>query len=228
VRGLGGRRGAYRSMAEAFYEKVGASGVPFCFGFPNARALQVSNRIVGTRTLLPIREAHVLCEGFPPPPSHAAAGDSVGPAFDPLWRRASRVFTRAAVRDRARANWRFHARPTRYYRMVWLEEAGEMESWAALSIVGEKAIVADFLGSREDGSDLPALFAAAAAESRRLGARVLVFWETPGGPGARIIRELEGERRDAGFPFVVRVFDEDAVRRLADGAHLTPALYDVI
>ena len=112
--------------------------------------------------------------------------------------------------------------------IVWRPATGETESWAALSVTGEKALVADFLGSRPGGVDLLPLFSAAAAEAGRLGARRLVFWETPGGPGAAVIRGLEGERRDAGFPFVVRSFDDALADRFARSAHLTPALYDVV
>ena len=228
VRLLGGRRGVYRSMTELFYETVEARGIPFCFGFPNARALEVSNRIVGTRSLGPIRERHVPCESFPEAPGDATAGDLVGEDFDPLWEEASHFLTHAAVRDRARANWRFHARPSRYYRMVWRQNAGRIRSWAVLSVVGEQAHLADFLPERPDGRDLPGLFAAAASEARRLGATRLVFWETPGGPGRDAVAELPGETRDAGFPFVVRSFDHDAADRFGSRAHLTPALYDVV
>ena len=228
VRALGGRRGVYRSMADAFYEIVAARGVPFCFGFPNARALEISNRIAGTRTLRPIRERHVPCESFPGPPPDAGAGEFVDERFDPLWENASRFRTDAAVRDRARANWRFHARPNRYYRMVWRESGGRMRGWAALSVVGEQALVADFLSERPDGADLPDLFAAAAVEAGRLGARRLVFWETGGGPGGPVIERLGGEAREAGFSFVARVFDEAAADRFARVGHLVPALYDVV
>jgi hypothetical protein len=228
VRAIGARHGVYRSMAGAFYETVAARGVPFCFGFPNARALEISDRIVGTRALFPVRERHVSCDSFLPAPPDAAAGDFVGEAFDPLWAAASRLLPHAAVRDRLRANWRFHARPTRYYRMVWREAGGRLRGWAALSVVGEQALVADFLSDSRDGSDLLLLFAAAAAEARRLGARRLVFWETPGGPGAAVIAGLAGESREAGFPFVVRSFDDAVADRFARSAHFTPALYDVI
>jgi hypothetical protein len=228
VRALGGRRGVYRSMAEAFYEIVAARGIPFCFGFPNARALEISNRVVHTQTLLAIRERHVPCGAFPGAPHDAGAGEFVVESFDRLWQDASRFLTDAAVRDRARANWRFHARPNRYYRMVWRESGGQLHGWAALSVVGEQALVADFLSGQGDGADLPALFAAAAAEAGRLGARRLVFWETGGGPGAPGIARLGGEVRDAGFPFVVRSFDAAAADRFARLGHLVPALYDVI
>jgi hypothetical protein len=112
--------------------------------------------------------------------------------------------------------------------MVWRESAQGMASWGVLSVVGEKALLADYLGRRSDGSDLPELFAAAAWEARRLGAKTLVLWETPGGPGREVIRALPGERREAGFPLIVRVRDEELCARFAERVHLTPALYDVI
>lgn len=226
VRALGGRRGVYREMTEAFYARVGRD-VPFCFGFPNARALRVSERIVGSRTLMPVVRKTTPVEALGPPPADAESGEFVDESFDPLWEAARRTFTHGAVRDRARVNWRFHARPTRYYRMVWRRGCGELLSWAALSVVGPEATVADYLGREADGSDLPPLFAAAADEARRLGARSLVFWVPPGGPGRSPIAALPGERGDAGFPVIVRVFDESAVRRFGERVHLVPSLYDL-
>jgi hypothetical protein len=228
ARGLGGRGGVYRSMADAFYEIVQSRGVPFCFGFPNARALEISHRIVRSRTLLAIRERHVPCARFPGAPPDAAAGDFVAEGFDPLWEEASRFLADAAVRDRARANWRFHARPNRYYRMVWRERAGRLSACAVLSVVVDRALVAEFLSERPDGADLPDLDAAAAAEAARLGAGRLVFWETGGGPGARAIEGLGGEVRDAGFPLIVRSFDDAAADHFARAGHIVPALYDMI
>ena len=226
VRALGGRRGVYREMTEAFYARVGRE-VPFCFGFPNARALRVSERIVGSRTLMPIGLKVVPADAFPAPPADAESGEFVDAAFDPLWEAARRGLTHAAVRDRARVNWRFHARPTRYYRMVWRRQGSELSAWAVLSVVGEEATIADFLGREGDGADLAPLFAAAADEARRLGSRRLVFWESPGGPGRGPIAALPGERRDAGFPMIVRVFDDASVLRFGAALHLVPSLYDL-
>ncbi len=227
VRALGGRRGVYQAMTEAFYATVEGE-VPFCFGFPNARALKVSERIVGSRTLFPIGLKKTPVESFGPPPADAESGESVDEGFDSLWEAGQRAFTHAAVRDRARVNWRFHARPNRYYRMVWRRQGRELVGWAVLSVVGEEATVVDFLGREADGRDLPPLFAAAADEARRLGALRLVFWETPSGPGRRAIEALAGDRTDAGFPMIVRVFDEAAVQRFAAQLHLVPSLYDLI
>ncbi len=228
VRGLGGRRGVYRAMADAFYERVGRDGVPFCYGFPNARALRVSEKIVGSRTLLPVRLVKTPLEALAPPPPDAEAGEHVDETFDPLWEAARRGITYGPVRDRARVNWRFHARPDRYYRMVWRRQAREMLGWAVLSAADGVATVVDFLGRDPSGADLPRLFSAAADEARRLEARYLAFWLTPGGPGRAAIDALPGERLDAGFPMIVRVFDEGAVRRFSEHVHLVPSLYDLV
>jgi hypothetical protein len=222
-----GRKGVFREMTELFYAEVGRRGLPFCFGFPSDRHLAISHRFAGTESLRPIVEKRVPCESFPAPAPGFAFGDSVGDSFEALWRTARKSLPAAAVRDRLRANWRFHARPTRYYRMLWRESGGAVASWAVLSVVGENAIVGDYLGLAAGGGDLPELFAAAAAEAARLGARRLVFWETPGGPGAPAIAALPGESAPAGFALVARVFDAQAARLFASG-HLTPALYDVV
>jgi hypothetical protein len=227
VRGLGGRRGVYRAMTEVFYETVERDGVPFCFGFPNPRALRVSELLAGTRTLFPIHWIEAPVEGFGAPPPDMESGDSVGEAYDFLWETARRTLLYAAFRDRARVNWRFHARPNRYYRMVWLNRNGAMTGWAALSVAGETATVVDFMGLEEEGGDLPPLFAAAGAEAQRLGARRLVFWSTPGGPGRGVIEGLSGQRGNAGFPMIARVFDAAAASRFTERVHLVPSLYDL-
>ena len=227
VRQLGGRRGVFGEMTAAFYAEVERRGLPFCFGFPNDRALAVSHRFAATESLLPVVERRVACEAFPSAPPGFSAGDAVPETFDGLWVAASRSLPAAAVRDRARVNWRFHARPTRYYRMVWREVSGAMTCWAALSVLGEDALVADYLGAAADGSDLPVLFAGAAGEAARLGAKRLVFWETPGGPGAAAISGLPGGSAPAGFTLIARVFDRGAVRLFSSG-HLAPSLYDVV
>ncbi len=229
ARALGGRRGVFRAMADAFFESV-ASEVPFCFGFPGARHRFVSERIVGSRTLFPVILREADAGAFGPAPPDMESGEFPPESFDPFWETARSRLSHAAVRDRARVNWRFHGRPTRYYRMVWRLQAGAMIGWAALCADSESetATVVDFLSSEPDGADLPALFACAAEEARRLGARRLIFWETPGGPGRRAIASLGGDRREAGFPMIARVFDAASASRFAERLQLVPSLYDLV
>lgn len=222
-----GHRGVFAEMAAAFYLEVVRRGIPFCFGFPSDRALAVSHRFAGTISLGPILLRRVPCDALGPEPPGFAFGDSAGLGFDSLWRAASAGLAAAAVRDRTRANWRFHARPARSYRMLWREDAGALTAWAVLAVTGEEAIVADYLDAAGDGRHLPTLFAAAAAEAIRQGARRLVFWEPPGGPGAPAIARLPGQSAPAGFSLGARIFDAAAARLFA-ASSWTPALYDVV
>jgi hypothetical protein len=216
-------------MVDAFYARVQSDGVPFCYGFPNARAATVSQKIAGTRTLFPVRIVRTTLADFSPPPPDAGAGEFVDESFDGLWDASRLAVADAPVRDRARVNWRFHARPTRHYRMVWRKQGREMLGWAALSAVADgTATVVDFLGRDPEGRDLPPLFAAAAAEARALGATHLAFWETPGGPGRAPIAQLPGERLDAGFSLDARIVDEAAARRFAERIAFVPSLYDLV
>jgi GNAT acetyltransferase-like protein len=226
VRGLGRR--VFQEMTDFFYAQVGAGGAPFCFGFPGNRHLAISHRLVGSRTLFPIREVRAPVGAFAPEPPGSFAGDFVGEEFDALFAAAGPLVVEGPVRDRARVNWRFHARPARYYRMVWTRGAAGWNGWAALSVSGARALVVDFLvGHDEAASACPPVFSAAAAEAARLGADELVFWETPGGPARDAIAALPGAREEAGFSLIVRPFDEAAVARFAGAVQLVPSLYDL-
>jgi Acetyltransferase (GNAT) domain len=226
VRMLGGRHGVFRSMAEAFYAAVDARDVPFCFGFPSARAQAIGERLLGYWPLFPIRELHFSCDALGGEPEGVLASDRVGESFDVLWEEARKQLPFGAVRDRARVNWRFHGRPNRYYRMVTVRRGGEDQSWAALSIApGGDALVADCL--LRGPEDFPDLFRAAGAEAARLGARALVFWDPPGGPARPALAALHPEHRESGFSLVARITDGQAARLFAEQAQVIPALYDV-
>lgn len=228
ARGLSKSRNIYGDMATAFYDAVRDKGAAFTFGFPHPRAHAISTRLGRTRDYFPVREIRVECGALPPPPPGVEAGDSVGESFDALWAAASLHLRHAAVRDRARTNWRFHARPTRYYRIVRLTSGGQDLAFAALSVVGEDALVADYFGREADGGDLLPLFAACGQEAQRLGARRLKFWKSPGGPGRRVLEAIGGEERDAGFWIVGRVFDEPAASGFLERGHFVPSLWDVV
>jgi hypothetical protein len=96
-----------------------------------------------------------------------------------------------------------------------------------LSVLGESALVADYLGRAADGSDLLPLFAAGAAEAGRLGARRLIFWRTPG-TAAPIVDALPGESASAGFGLDARIADSRAGRLFAEAGHLVPSLFDLV
>ena len=228
ARGLAKARNVYGDMATLFYDTAREQGAAFTFGFPHPRAHEISRRLGKTIDYFPIREIRVDCAALPPAPRDFAADDHVGPAFDALWNAAASRLAAAPVRDRERVNWRFHARPTRYYRLVRTVDRGGDAGFAALSVVGDEALVADYLGREGDAADLLPLFAACGEEARRLGAKRLRFWRTPGGAGRRALERLAGDERDAGYWIVGRMFDENGTRAFLERGHFVPALHDVV
>ena len=155
-----------------------------------------------------------------PPPATGGGRLPVGRASTRSGSRQAAGSSHAAVRDRARVNWRFHARPTATTGWSGGSRRARCAGWAALSRDSERdrhrRRLPGARGRRERSSACSSR--PRRAEARRLGARRLVFWETPGGPGRRVLASLPGERRDAGFPMIARVFDDAAVDRFAERA----------
>ena len=208
------------------------AGVPLCFGFPNPRALKISQK--------DRRDAHALSG------PHRAHGRRRVPGASARRRRRATsstsrsilsgrppvgVATHAPLRDRARVNWRFHARPTRYYRMVWRAQSGRDDRR------GRRSPASATERRRSSTSWVSSPTEATCRRSSpprpprpaRLGARRLAFWETPGGPGRAPIAALPGERIDAGFPMDRRASSTRSLaKRFAERLAFVPSLYDVV
>ena len=229
IRHLGGRRNAFRAMAEELFARARALGAPFVFGFPNARALAAGGRLLGYRAEFPVRTVSydVPAAGLA---AAGAASEWAAEPYDALWGRARAALASGLLRDRRRINWRFHARPDRWYRFVSVRDAGADAACGVLSVTGEDALVVEAVVSDADGA--LRLFDALAAEARALGARRLVFWETPGGPLAVLAGREAGRRRpggrvaDAGFAFATVPFDAPVTAEFVAGAQIAAGIYD--
>lgn len=235
ARSLGGRRPVLVAMAEALFEILGPTGTPFGFGFPSPRHLKIGESLIGYREHFPVRELRFELASTPASPRiEVRTGEIADEAFDPLWKASVSVLNQAClVRDRRRVNWRYHARPDRYYRMVTLAGAGEDVAWGVLGVTGEQALVMDYLARPPLEEIFRDLVRALEAEARAMGARRLVFWEPPGGPFRGPLRRLldvAGPNScvvDAGFSFVTaKIFEEEALRKFLAGLHFTPGFYD--
>ena len=111
-----------------------------------------------------------------------------------------------------------------------VEDGGREAGCGVLSVLGEEALVVE--AAVPDESAARALFDALSAEAAALGARRLVFWETPGGPLAAIsgrgaTRRLSGGREgETGFSFATVPFDADRAREFVRTAQITAGIYD--
>jgi GNAT superfamily N-acetyltransferase len=221
-----GRASALGGMAETLFAELDRGDCPFGFGFPSPRHLKIGERL-GYRERFPIIELRFPLE--PGIDSARSWSDHAGPEFDALWETCRLSLSGGCLtRDGRRVNWRFHARPGRYYRMVTPSDGS---GWGCLWVVDTVATVVDFLPVPPAQESLPRLHAALAAEAFSMGARELRYWNPPGGPAAvplaRLASESAAIRQPSGFSFVTAVvFDEEALSSFLYDLHLVPSFYD--
>jgi hypothetical protein len=114
--------------------------------------------------------------------------------------------------------------------MISIEEpGGGCAAWGVLSLRGRDALVVDYLARDASFATFERLWNALRGEAFQLGARTLVFWESPGGPWRRFLLErLDGGRAfDAGYSLATAViFDEEIFSQFVRNLHFTPACYD--
>jgi len=229
VRHLGGRRNVFRSMAEEMFARLRSDGAAFVCGFPNPRALAAGERLLGYRPRFPVREVVYAIGARAAGPGAAAASEWLSEGYDLLWNRVASSLETGVVCDRRRMNWRYHARPDRYYRFVALpgSRPGPV-ACGALSFVGEEALVMDAVA--ESGAGALALADALEAEAAALGARRLVFWEIREGPLASVAGPSRsrpgGTVREAGFAFATVAFDAERTEEFVRRAPVTAGIYD--
>ena len=177
---------------------------PWIFGFPSERHFRLGERVFGYRPLTVVEElGGPLPEGRAPAGVEIAIGDSCGPWAEAIWEACGVAGVR---RSAAFLNWRYYARPHRYYRFYRMISGGT-EGLAVFAFVGDEAWAAElWLPPQNDWH--PALLAVA-ADLRAAGLRRWRFW--PASSLALLNLVPTGERRFIGCRGRVRgrVDDED-------------------
>jgi hypothetical protein len=180
---------------ELLHDLPGAGDVPFLFGFPSERHFRLGERTFGYR---PLEQIPVLAGELPAGLSDAALqiSDHDEGHAEPVWERCGVDGVR---RSSAFLNWRYWARPRRYYRFFRLVSGAE-EGFAVFAFVGEEAWAAE-VWLPPSGEWYPSMLAVA-ADLRATGLRLWRFWEPPL-PWLRPLYEAlglrpTGERRFAG------------------------------
>lgn len=142
---------------------------PWIFGFPSERHFRLGERVFGYRPLLAFRPLEgEIPEGRAG--GRVETGDSCGAWAEAVWERCGVLGVR---RSTAFLNWRYHARPVRYYRFYRLFGGGE-EGFAVFAFVGTEAWAAELWLPPGGEWYLPLL--AAATDLRAAGLRTWRFW----------------------------------------------------
>jgi hypothetical protein len=145
---------------------------PWIFGFPSERHFRLGQRVFGYRPLAGVEElAGEIPQGSAGEPIEVS--DSCAPWAEAVWEACGVLGVR---RSEAFLNWRYYARPQRYYRFYRLF-AGSAEGLAVFAFVGQEAWAAE-LWLPPGGEWYPSLLAVA-ADLRAAGLRRWRFWPPP-------------------------------------------------
>jgi hypothetical protein len=226
--GRGGLRPALVGLGKRLLADLpGEADAPWIFGFPSERHFKLGERVFGYRPLrfltpldgpIPDRETAETGE-----PGRIETGDSCGDWAEAVWERCGVLGVR---RSAAFLNWRYYARPHRYYRFYRLFE-GDLEGLAVFAFLGEEAWAAE-VWLPAPGRWYPALLAVA-ADLRASGLRSWRFWP-PADPrlapvyAALDLREL-AERRFIGCRGRT---PEPLPEIAAEGFHYSMGDYDLV
>jgi hypothetical protein len=176
-----------------------AGDAPWIFGFPSERHFRLGERVFGYRPLASLQPlagplpdappagapaADAPVAGTPPagvplPGAHGVAGaglesgDSCGDWAEAIWERCAVLGVR---RSAAFLNWRYWARPQRYYRFYRLLEAGH-EGLAVFAFVGDEAWATELW--LPPVAEWYSAMLAIGADLRSAGLRVWRFWPPP-------------------------------------------------
>jgi hypothetical protein len=164
---------------------------PWIFGFPSERHFRLGERVFGYRPLMVVEELGGPLPDDPAPAGvEIATGDSCGPWAEAVWEACEVCSIR---RSAAFLNWRYYARPHRYYRFYRLASGGAA-GLAVFAFVGDEAWAAELW--LPPGSDWHPALLAVAADLRAAGLRRWRFW--PASSLASLSLSPTGERRFIG------------------------------
>lgn len=164
---MAGRLPPLIPLHEAAMALAVAEGVPYFCGFPNRGAARFGSRFLGyryewmLRCAAPLAGLAALASGE----ARVAVSDTFPEEVDALAPRLHALPGFRVERTRAVLNWRYHARPGRYYRVYALLRDAAARAYAVVATAGSVAVAVDLQsGAPEEGDGLAELLAAVARD----------------------------------------------------------------
>lgn len=161
--------------------------VPFLFGFPSARHFRLGARAFGYRAWREVRAFHGclpdVVTADASAPVEVEIAERSGAWAPAIWERCR---VRGVLRSQAFLDWRYYARPDRYYRFYRLRRQGA-EGFAVFGYAGDEARAAElWLPDGEGGAEM---LRAVTTDLRSLGMTRWTFWP-PDARHAQIVESL--------------------------------------
>jgi hypothetical protein len=171
------RRGLRAALVDLGKELLadlpGAGDAPWIYGFPSERHFRLGEKVFGYRPLTTVEPLAGELPDFASTDLISTArveiGDSCGDWAETIWERCGGLGVR---RSAAFLNWRYYARPQRYYRFYRMF-SGAAEAFAVFAFVGGEALAAELWLPAEEW--YPSMLAVA-ADLRAAGFRSWRFW----------------------------------------------------
>ena len=210
-----GHRNVFSDVGRAYVTINAAAGIPLDFGFPNERARRAEERLLGVRTIeaagqlarpldAPIRRARLSSRRVRRAAALGAAHDRLAAALHaaPGWR---------TDRSAATLTWRLLARPGVAYELFHaVDVAGRARAFAAVRVVGDRALLVDLQAEDPGGGALPDLLAGVADEMKGRARVLEVRLPRRGALHARLTGALGFAEAATDTHLVVRTFREGA------------------
>ena len=197
---------------------------PSASGFPMPARSRSATASSGRARSFPIRERHVPCDVVSPRRRRTRrTGDFVERGLRSALGGAPRASCRtprcATARGRTGGSTRGRPATTGW---SGARQAAEMLGWAALSVVGRarRSSPISFRAAPGRKRSAPALLRPRPPRPRAWARGGWSSGRRPAGRARAVIARLGGERREAGFPLVVRAFDDAPRTRFA--RHASP------
>ena len=163
-----GHRNVFSDVGRAYVTINARAGIPLDFGFPNERARRAEERLLGVKTIelagqlarpldRPLRKTRLSFRRVRRCAALGAAHDRLAEALHaaPGWR---------TDRSASTLNWRLGARPGVAYELFHaVDFTGRPRAFAAVRVVGDRALLVDLQAEDVDGGALPDLLAGVAA-----------------------------------------------------------------
>lgn len=189
-----GHRPLVARMQEAFLARAAARGIAFCFGCPNEAARRFGTRFLDYRMLEPLLELRsplARFAGHSEPGAVATVADQFAPSHDRLAQALSRGGGWRADRSRELLNWRYHARPDRYYRVDHVgPSADDPRAFAVVVGVGTIVQLVDLRWVGDDERWVAALLGTLARALAPSGYETFVVGTSAGADAALLVERL--------------------------------------
>lgn len=217
-----GHRNVFSDVGRAYVVINARAGIPFDFGFPNERARRAEERLLGVVTIEP---AGQLARALGTPLRRTRfsfrrvrRAGTLGPAHDRLAEALHAAPGWRTDRSAAALNWRLGTRPESAYELFHaVDLSGRARAFAAVRVIGDRALLVDLQAEDGGGGALSDLLAGV-TEAVAGRARVLeVRLPRRGALHARLADELGFGEAPTDTHLVVRAFRGD-VDPAAEGA----------